>query len=177
MTAVASLAAAQQVNNVMADMDNINQIFQATQVPLQQILAKQGGQPHGPQLPHESVNREDPPAVAEIFTNSVPLVAIPEELELFTPEKFIKNGAKPLKGTTKPVKVEVWTFNILKTFRVMEVPGNHWVRLASYMLQEEAGFWWEAVQRINFRGYVVRLYYMGRMHGCVQQYLLFGTSL
>ena len=71
---------------------------------------------------------------------------------LFTLEKFIKNGAKAFKGTTELEKEEAWTLNILKTFRAMEVPENHWVRLASCMLEEEAGFWWEAVQRTNFVG-------------------------
>ena len=69
---------------------------------------------------------------------------------LFTLEKFIKNGAKAFKGTIEPEKAEAWTLNMLKSFRAMEVPENHWVRLASCMLEEEAGFWWEAVQRTNF---------------------------
>ena len=68
----------------------------------------------------------------------------------FSLEKFIKNGAKAFKGMKEPEKAEAWTLNMLKSFWAMEVPGNHWVRLASCMLEEEAGFWWEAVQRTNF---------------------------
>ena len=137
---------------MMAALENMNQNFQANQVALQQILANQGGQPQGPQLPQEPNVPQDPPEVAEIAENPVPLVMPQSQYGLFTLEKFIKNGAKAFKGTTEPEKAEAWTLNILKTFRAMEVPENHWVRLASCMFEEEAGFWWEALQRTNFVG-------------------------
>lgn len=75
----------------------------------------------------------------------IPLVAAPHQPSLFTVEKFINNCVKALKGTTELKKAEAWTVNILKTFITMEVPENHWVRLAYYMLEEEFAFWWEAV--------------------------------
>ena len=142
----------EQLNNMMAALENMNQNFQANQVALQQILANQGGQPQEPQLPQEPNVPQDPPEVAEIAKNLVLPVMPQPQYGLFTLEKFIKNGAKAFKGTTEPEKAEAWTLNILKTFRAMEVPENHWVRLASCMLEEEAGFWWEAVQRTNFVG-------------------------
>ena len=140
------------MNNMMVAIDNMNQNFQANQVALQQILANQGGLPQGPQLPQKPNVPQDPPEVAEIAENPVPLVMPQSQYGLFTLEKFIKNGAKAFKGTTELEKAEAWTLNILKTFRAMVVPKNHWVRLASCMLEEEAGFWWEAVQRTNFVG-------------------------
>ena len=39
---------------------------------------------------------------------------------------------------------------MLKSFRAMEVPENHWVRLASCMFEDEAAFWWEATLRSTF---------------------------
>ena len=41
---------------------------------------------------------------------------------------------------------------MLKSFRAMEVPEAHWVRLASCRLEEAAAFWWETVQRSSFAG-------------------------
>lgn len=63
--------------------------------------------------------------------------------KVYTMEKFTNNGAKYFKGTTKPNKIEAWTLNMLKTFRAMEIPESHWVSRASYMVEEEAAFWWE----------------------------------
>lgn len=60
-------------------------------------------------------------------------------------ESFIMNGVKYFKGTTEPDEAEARTLNILKTFRVMEVSKNYWVRLASCVF-EEAAFWWEVTQ-------------------------------
>ena len=40
---------------------------------------------------------------------------------------------------------------MLKSFRAMEVPKVHWVRLASCRL-EEAAVWWETAQRSSFVG-------------------------
>lgn len=37
----------------------------------------------------------------------------------------------------------------------MEVAENHWVRLVSCMLEEEAPFWWEAAQRFTFVGTII----------------------
>lgn len=106
----------------------------------------------------ELVILEDPPIVAKIAKIPVPIVTARHQFGLFTLEKFIKNGAKALKGTIEPEKGEAWTLNILKTFKAVEVPGIHHVevpgihqvKVASYMLDEEAAFWWEAVQRTNF---------------------------
>ena len=41
---------------------------------------------------------------------------------------------------------------MLKSFRAMEVPEAHWMRLASCRLEEAAAFWWETVQRSSFPG-------------------------
>lgn len=98
----------------------------------------------------ELVVREDPPIVAKITKNPVPIVTIPHQSGLFTLEKFIKNGAKALKGTIEPEKAKAWTLNILMTFKAVEVPEIHQVRVAFYMLDEKATFWWDAVQRTNF---------------------------
>ena len=62
----------------------------------------------------------------------------------------MKNGAKIFKGTTDPEKAEAWTLNMLKSFRAMEVPEEHWVRLASCMFEESAAFWWDAALRSDF---------------------------
>ena len=70
----------------------------------------------------------------------------------YTLEKFIKNGAKVFNGTTNPEKAEAWTLNMFKSFRAMEVPEAHWVRLASCMFEEAAAFWWDSAQRSNFVG-------------------------
>ena len=70
----------------------------------------------------------------------------------YTLEKFIKNGANVFKGTTDPEKAEAWTLNMLKSFRAMEVPEAHWVRLASCRLEDKAAFWWETAQRSSFVG-------------------------
>ena len=56
------------------------------------------------------------------------------------------------KGTTDTEKAEAWTLNMLKSFRAMEVPEAHWVRLASCMFEEAAAFWWDSAQRSNFVG-------------------------
>ena len=69
-----------------------------------------------------------------------------------TLEKFIKNGAKAFKGTTDLEKAEAWTLNMLKSFRAMEVPEAHWVRLASCMFEEGVAFWWDSAQRSSFVG-------------------------
>lgn len=41
---------------------------------------------------------------------------------------------------------------MLKTFKDIEVPENHWMSLASCMFEDEVAFWWEAAQRSNFDG-------------------------
>lgn len=76
--------------------------------------------------------------------------AAPTQPRVFTLEKFVNNGTQYFKGTTPPDKVEAWSLNMLKNFRVMEVPENHWVRLASYMFEEETTFWREAAQKSTF---------------------------
>lgn len=98
----------------------------------------------------ELVIPEDLPIVAKIAKIPVPIVTVRHQFGLFTLEKFIKNGANALKGTIEPEIGEAWTLNILKTFKAVEVPGIHQVKVASYMLDEEATFSWEAVQRTNF---------------------------
>lgn len=55
--------------------------------------------------------------MAEIAENPVPNVAAPNQLGLFTLEKFIKNDAKAFNGTIEPEKVKACTLNVLKTFR------------------------------------------------------------
>lgn len=55
--------------------NNMNQNFQVTQEALRKILTNLGGQPHEAQLPQEPVILEDPPVVAEIAVNPLPLVA------------------------------------------------------------------------------------------------------
>lgn len=62
----------------------------------------------------------------------------------------MKNGAKYFKGTIETNKAEAWTLNVLKTFKVMELPENHWIRLTSFMFEEKAAFQWEAAQRSTF---------------------------
>lgn len=119
-------------------MDIMNKNFWATQDTLQQILANQGGQPHGPHgtIPKGPVISKDPPIVNEIFEQLIPIVVAPQQQELLTLEQFIKNGMKAFKGTIEPNKPEAWTLNIHKTFRAMEVLENHWVRLDSLMLSK-----------------------------------------
>lgn len=78
--------------------------------------------------------------MAENVENHVPLVVALQQLELLTLKKFIKNGAKAFKGMTELEKTEVWSLNILKNFKPMELAENHWMRLASYMFEEETTF-------------------------------------
>ena len=123
----------QTILNLTGVVNGLAQNFQATQEAIQQLLAQgnQGGQPPAePQLPDEPEELEEPHEPVAI----VPPAAAPVQLGIFTLEKFLKNGAKYFKGTTEPDKAEAWTLNMLKTFRAMEVPENHWVRLASYIM-------------------------------------------
>lgn len=55
-------------------------------------------------------------------------------------------------NTTHLEQVEAWTFNVLKSFKAMEVPKEHWVRLALCMFQVAVAFWWESALVINFAG-------------------------
>ena len=71
----------------------------------------------------------------------MPMHAQPSQGSMYTLEKFIKNGAKAFKDTTDPEKAEAWMLNMLKSFRAMEVPEEHWVRLASCRLEEVVAFW------------------------------------
>lgn len=41
---------------------------------------------------------------------------------------------------------------MLKTFKAVEAPDQHWFWLSICMLEEEAQFWWESVRRNNFVG-------------------------
>lgn len=50
------------------------------------------------------------------------------------------------------IRLKAWTLNMLKTFRVMEVPENHCIRLTSFMFEEKATFWGEETQRSIFVG-------------------------
>lgn len=38
----------------------------------------------------------------------------------------------------------------VKSFRAMEVPEAHWVRLASCMFKDSVAFWWDSTLRANF---------------------------
>lgn len=126
-------------------VNGIAQNYQATQEAIQQLLDQgiQGGQP-----PMESQLLDDL-EVSEDLHKHVAIVpppppAAPALPWVFTLEKFIKNGAKYFKGTAEPHMAKTWVINRLKTLRAMEVPGNHWVRLGSYMFEEEVVFWLEA---------------------------------
>ena len=82
----------------------------------------------------------------------------------YTLDKFIKNGAKAFKGTTDPKKAETWMLNMLKSFRAMEVPEAHWVRLAPCMFDESAAVWWDSALRSDF---------VQREFNCNNRYLIF----
>ena len=118
--------------------------FQAIQAALNQLLTNQAGNP----LVVPAVAAPNPPIAID-----VPLVVVQNfQGNHCTLEKFMKNVAKVFKGTTDPEKAEAWTLNMLKSFRAMEVPEVHWVRLATCMLEEAAAFLWEAAMRSDFIG-------------------------
>ena len=119
---------------------------------MQQLVANQVAA----QVQEDGVPVDPPQGQQVLEENLAARVQAPVQLQVqvgqYTLEKFIKNGAKSFKGSTEPQEAESWTLNMLKSFRAMEVPENHWVRLASCRLEEEAAFWWEAAQRTNFVG-------------------------
>ena len=141
-----------EIQGLTATVNQIAGAVQATQAAVQQLVANQvaaqvqeDGVPVDPPQ-GQQVLEENPAAPAQAP------IQLPAIVGQFTLEKFIKNGAKSFKGSTEPQEAESWMLNMLKSFRAMEVPENHWVRLASCRLEEEAAFWWEAAQRTNFVG-------------------------
>ena len=130
-----------EVQNLTATINNMAQGFQATQAAINQLLANQVGQPAvAPAVPIP-----EPPIAVEVSVQN-------HNGNHYTLEKFIKNGAKVFTGIADPEKAEAWTLNMLKSFRAMEVPEAHWVRLASCMFEEAAAFWWDSAQRSSFVG-------------------------
>ena len=120
----------EEVQNLTATINNMAQGFEATQAAINQLLANQVGQPAvAPAVPIP-----EPPIAVEVPVQN-------HNGNHYTLEKFIKNGAKVFTGTTDPEKAEAWTLNMLKSFRAMEVPEAHWVRLASCRLEDKAAFW------------------------------------
>lgn len=90
----------------------------------------------GPQLPDEPEVLEECQQLVVVL----PPPTVPAQPGILSTEKFMKNGAKYFKGTTETNKAEAWTLNVLKTFKVMELPENHWIRLTSFMFEEKAAF-------------------------------------
>ena len=130
-----------EIQNLTVTLNNMAQGFEATQAAINQLLANQVGEPA--MAPADQI--PEPPIAVEV----------PVQNHIgnhYTLEKFIKNGAKVFTGTTDPEKAEAWTLNLLKSFRAMEVPEAHWVRLASCMFEEATAFWWDSTQRSNFVG-------------------------
>ena len=107
-----------EVQNLTATINNMAQGFEATQAAINQLLANQGGQP----AVVPTVPIPEPPVAVDVPVQN-------HHGNHYTLEKFIKNGAKVFTGTTDPEKAEAWTLNMLKSFRAMEVPEAHWVRL------------------------------------------------
>ena len=120
-----------EVQNLTATINNMAQGFEGIQAAVNQLLVNQVGQP----AVEPSVPIPAPPVAVE--------VPVPNNQNgnHYTLEKFIKNGAKVFTGTTDPEKAEAWTLNMLKSFRAMEVPEAHCVRLASCRLEDKAAFW------------------------------------
>lgn len=71
-------------------------------------------------------------------------------------EKFIKNVAKHFKGSNDPMEAENWIKIMLMTFKATEAPDQHWVLLATCMLEGEAQFLWESAMINNFAGHEVK---------------------
>ena len=128
------------MQNLTATIDGMAQGFEATQAAIHQFLANQSGA-RG-QLPVGLAGSTLGTTIALDGPVEVPVSvhAQPSQGSIYTLEKFIKNGAKAFKGTTDPEKAEAWTLNMLKSFLVMEVPKEHWVRLASCRLEEATAF-------------------------------------
>ena len=142
-----------EIQNLADTVERMAQGFETTQAAIHQFLASQSGA-RGGQLPVGSASSTPEPtnALDGLVETPVPVQVQPSQGSIYTLEKFIKNGAKVFKGTTDPEKAEAWTLNMLKSFRAMEVPKAHWVRLASCRLEDAAAFWWETAQRSSFAG-------------------------
>ncbi|XP_028071133.1 uncharacterized protein LOC114273529 isoform X2 [Camellia sinensis] len=72
----------------------------------------------------------------------------PTENRLTAIERFKKLGAPSFSGSPNPMEAEAWLRRVEQIFSVMEVSDEQRVALASFMLVEEAEYWWEATQRL-----------------------------
>ncbi|XP_028075669.1 uncharacterized protein LOC114277904 [Camellia sinensis] len=72
----------------------------------------------------------------------------PTEIRLTAIERFKKLGAPSFSGSPNPMEAEAWLRRVEQIFSVMEVSDEQRVALASFMLVEEAEYWWEATQRL-----------------------------
>ena len=63
-------------------------------------------------------------------------------------ERFMKLDPPMFAGTMNPSEAEDWLKRMESIFEVMQLHDDQRVTLASFMLKEEARFWWEAARRL-----------------------------
>ncbi|OWM67173.1 hypothetical protein CDL15_Pgr000625 [Punica granatum] len=69
------------------------------------------------------------------------------ELQLTPYERFRKYGPSNFSGSADPIEAENWITGMERIFSIMEVSDTQRVALASFMLEGDAQYWWEATQR------------------------------
>ncbi|XP_031375536.1 uncharacterized protein LOC116190006 [Punica granatum] len=69
------------------------------------------------------------------------------ELQLTPYERFRKYGPSNISGSADPIEAENWITGMERIFSIMEVSDTQRVALASFMLEGDAQYWWEATQR------------------------------
>ncbi|PKI67618.1 hypothetical protein CRG98_011998, partial [Punica granatum] len=69
------------------------------------------------------------------------------ELQLTPYERFRKYGPSNFSGSADSIEAENWIIGMERIFSIMEVSDTQRVALASFMLEGDARYWWEATQR------------------------------
>lgn len=53
-------------------------------------------------------------------------------------------GPPEFKGATNPIKAQTWVMKIEKVFEVSRVAKEQKINFATFMLKNEANYWWQA---------------------------------
>ncbi|PKI61395.1 hypothetical protein CRG98_018203 [Punica granatum] len=69
------------------------------------------------------------------------------ESQLTPYERFRKYGPSSFSGSADPIEAENWISGMERIFSIMEVSDTQHVALATFMLEGDAQYWWEATQR------------------------------
>ncbi|XP_031394177.1 uncharacterized protein LOC116205681 [Punica granatum] len=69
------------------------------------------------------------------------------EQQLTPYERFRKYGPSSFSGSADPIEAENWIAGMERIFSIMEVSDTQRVALATFMLEGDAQYWWEATQR------------------------------